>query len=501
MTKYSTENGFTREQLELLAEKNVCSICGARLEVFRKSFAENIYFLACHDWIRTHHDGEIEQPASRYQKEGVESFNIEKRRKILTEEHGNTKTKALAKYLGGGVISREGYEEIVNTLWGEAPPAEKTKAILLCQAYKLNPLMKHLYLIPFNKKDRSGNIIGKDWAVVMGIGATRLLAQRKHNFSYLDMTPRAASPEEVRKITGKPVDPNLIYGFAWIKDVNTGAEAFGLRWIKKSERVHGLDKGNSHLNLACIRAERQAIDRQYPGEMPEGVDVVDERYMEEPLVRAVDKDTGEIIEGHVTEVLDTGGSEESTAIEPTAIEPTHWCDEHKCPFEMKTGRFGEFYAHKKTAGGWCNEGKKKDKDKDVKDVKDAQSAPVDEPQAVPESEEAGEMWSGMDSAGSPESALAEKEVVEAKQTEAKQTASQEPATTEMIGYIEADWLRESLKKLKGKKLKAWTDANLLSYFKVTYKVADKTLMGAIAKLDKNQAAHFVKNIQETLAML
>ncbi|MBA7554861.1 hypothetical protein ES705_47497 [subsurface metagenome] len=32
--------------------------------------------------------------------------------------------------------------------------------------------------------------------------------------------------------------------------------------------------------MACVRSERLALDRQYPGEMPPNVEVVDERYMD-----------------------------------------------------------------------------------------------------------------------------------------------------------------------------------------------------------------------------
>ena len=42
----------------------------------------------------------------------------------------------------------------------------------------------------------------------------------------------------------------------------------------------GADKGNTKLNMACIRSERKAIDRQYPGEMPKGYDVYDEQFVD-----------------------------------------------------------------------------------------------------------------------------------------------------------------------------------------------------------------------------
>lgn len=222
----------------------------------------------------------------------------------MVNEHGEARTTALGKYIGASVITRAIATEIVESLWGEAPPIEKTKAILLCQTYQLNPLMKHIYLVGYKRRDRSGNYIKDgegefvlDWSTMIGIGATRLMAQRKHNYSYLDLTPRKATQEEIEKILGDTADPACIYGFVHIKDRDTGAEAFGLRGIPKDEKVKGKEKGNTPLNQACVRAERLALDRQYPGEMPQGVEVIDEAYAEVPDIKGkVDTKTGEITE-------------------------------------------------------------------------------------------------------------------------------------------------------------------------------------------------------------
>jgi len=107
------------------------------------------------------------------------------------------------------------------------------------------------------------------------------MSQRKHNYRYMDYSPRKATQEEIDKILGDTADEGSLYGFVHIKDVDTGAEAFGLRGIPKKEKIKGTEKGNTHLNMACIRAERLALDRQYPGEMPADVEVVDERFMDD----------------------------------------------------------------------------------------------------------------------------------------------------------------------------------------------------------------------------
>jgi len=293
------EEKLTREDLFELRKKNKCKQCGGMLNVFM-DFGAGKAFLACNDWQRTHHDG-IEREASRYEQEGLASLTINSRREIMEQAIGEEKTKALARYIGPGPITKAIATEIVETLWGQAPLIEKTKAILLCQTYQLNPLMKHLYLVGYRRKDSAGKFIvddqGKpvlDWSIQIGIGATRLMAQRKHNYSYLDLTPRKATKEEIDRILGDTADPNCIYGFVHIKDVNSGAEAFGLRGIGKTENIKGVEKGNTHLNMACVRAERLALDRQYPGEMPQGdIEVVDERYIEGDF-KVVNETTGEI---------------------------------------------------------------------------------------------------------------------------------------------------------------------------------------------------------------
>lgn len=205
----------------------------------------------------------------------------------MEQKYGPEKTRALAKYFTTAVMTAPIATEIVNTLWGDAPAVEKTKCILICQNYQLNPLMKHLYLIGYKRKDSNGKqltdthgVLLFNWSIQIGIGATRLMAQRKHNYSYLDLSPRKATQEEIDRILGDTADPTYIYGFTHIKDMDTGAEAFGLRGIGKNENIKGRDKGNTHLNQACIRSERLALDRQYPGEMPQGVEVIDERYVD-----------------------------------------------------------------------------------------------------------------------------------------------------------------------------------------------------------------------------
>jgi len=165
--------------------------------------------------------------------------------------------------------------------------------------------MKHIYLIKYNRYNKSREKVGEDWSIQLGIGATRLMAQRKHNFSYLDDTPRRMAKEEGEKILGEDYHPEKgIYAIARLKDMKTGAEVSGWGFYGNDEpNPKGIEKGNSRINMACIRAERHAIDRQYPGDMPTGYDVVDEQFMDTPS-GMVDITTGEIKEETVEGVFE-----------------------------------------------------------------------------------------------------------------------------------------------------------------------------------------------------
>ncbi len=441
------EEGRTRDDLDHMRRRQKCAECGGRLSVFM-NFDTHKAYLACNDWRRTHHDG-IEREASRYELEGLASFTIEKRREIMEASHGAVKAKALEKYSGSVAITKPMATEIVETLWGNAPTIEKAKCILLCHTYQLNPLMKHLYLVSYKRNYKGKPVIvnGKqviDWSIQLGIGATRLMAQRNHNFSYLDMTPRKASAQELEKILGDTVDPNCVYGFVHIKDVDTGAEAFGLRGINTRDNIKGTEKGNTYLNMACVRAERQALDRQYPGEMPVGIEVVDERYMDIPSVGKVDTVSGEIVEGEFLEVA-------------AAVEE-HRCEEHDCLYERKQGRGGtSWYAHELPGGKWCNESKKKDK---------AKPEPLSEPAPEP-----------------------------APETTPEPTPEPVAEKLEPELNFDPDWLIESLKKVK------FTDTTVKSYLGNICKVSTEgTVVDVVARLNKEQLAAFVKEIQDRLQM-
>lgn len=285
-----------RELLRKLRKTNVCAECGGVLEAVL-DMKRDLPYLQCK--AHPEHEG----IAKQYRE--PRKLTIIARREQMVKEYGSLKTKALDRYIApGSVMTRAIATEIVETLWGEAPAIEKLKAIMICHQYNLNPLMKHLHMVGYRKRDSQGDFVKDgagnyvlDWTIMQGIGATRLMSHRKHNFTYMDMTPRKATQGEVDKILGDTANAKQVYAFTHIKDLDTGAEAYGLRGCLKEEKVKGAEKGNTPLNMACVRSERLAIDRLYPGEMPEGIEAFDESFVELPEVSLVDKITGEIIEG------------------------------------------------------------------------------------------------------------------------------------------------------------------------------------------------------------
>jgi len=282
----------TRDDLEKLRKTNVCAVCGAWLNVFLDKDT-GLAFVACHDWLRTHHEG-IMREASPFQQKGLESLTIVERRKIMTQQHGEKTSTALEKYHGVTSLTKPEALEILQSVFPNAPEKEMTRAVLLCTSYSLNPLMGHVFLIPFKKRDKAGKVTGEEWATVLGIKAKRLLASRRHPISYVDDTPRLMTEEEQKKIYGK-VDESHICTITVLKNPATGAEARGYGKWERGKEPYGTDKGNSAENMAFIRSESQALDRLCPGEMPVGVEVIDETY-------AGGEGEKDFIEGEVSEV-------------------------------------------------------------------------------------------------------------------------------------------------------------------------------------------------------
>lgn len=210
------------------------------------------------------------------------------------------------------------------TIWDKAPEIEVYKATALCADFGLHPLMRHIYLIKYNRYEGQGNQrekVGEDWTIQLGIGATRLIAHRQHRFGYKDDTPRRITKEEGEKILGDDYKPNTgVYAITRLIDMDTKAEVTGVGFFGNSEPdPKGMTKGNTRLNMACIRSERKAIDRQYPAEMPTGYEVYDERYADTPSGK-VDTTSGEVLPDGVVEGEIVKTTTSSTEFPPVVVE-------------------------------------------------------------------------------------------------------------------------------------------------------------------------------------
>jgi len=127
-------------------------------------------------------------------------------------------------------------------------------------------------------------------------------------------------------------------------------------------------------------------------------------------------------------------------------------------------------------------------------------APEAEPEPGPEPEpaleqaeqETAELW--------PEDIPGTREVPPVEPAQTTAAAKPEPIE-ETGGFPDMVRLEEQLKTLQAKGLKAWSERNILSYMKTAYKVEGKTVLEAVAKLDKGAVTHFIKRVEDTLQML
>jgi len=172
---------------------------------------------------------------------------------------------------------------LLKTIWPGAPQQEIVKAGIICAQYNLNPLMRQIYLIQF----------GKDWVPVLGIKATRAIAQRKHSYSYLD-GPRVMTEQE-QVVTFGEADKDRLWAVCKLKDESNNIYP-GYGFWPKDKPAYGIDKGNSPRNMAFIRAERSALDKMAPGELPDYGEVGDESFAVGNYHEAVEKGKREFLE-------------------------------------------------------------------------------------------------------------------------------------------------------------------------------------------------------------
>ena len=323
--KTIAEMGLDYHQAQDYCRRNHCIACGLPIVVAQNAQL-NTLVIKCADPTHGPEDwGRGPVVLNIYQE-----ANIRQRRlKELSKQIGEEGVKTLATAIIGSMTEPQAMK-IIETLWPGAPIVEKQKASILCAAYNLDPLRKHVYLIPYKntaKAEALGchcagwpcpHIDAYDWSMQMGIGATRLIVGRYADFSYVEDTPRIMTDDEQRRIRGKVDAANY---WAVVKLFNTRNKTTSVgygNYPKVSKGFQGESKGNTRESMAMIRAERQALDRMCQGKLPD-VDVFDERMMDLPAgpYKIVDSTTGAII-GEGTATIQPPAGQPAQPAQPSA---------------------------------------------------------------------------------------------------------------------------------------------------------------------------------------
>ena len=338
-----------------IAKKNVCGGCAGNLVVMQN---KDGYYLRCVngcDLESVGMDTAWNHPSKR-EKECLAERNMSEMVMNISAD----KAVALRQYALTPRLDKAQAIEVLKTCWPKAPETDVMRAALLCATYQLNPLMKHVFLVPYGQGDKA------TWSIQIGIGATRLAASRRGPVSYID-GPRIMSADEQKHIRGK-VDATKIWAITKLGG-RGGATSVGYGSYGVTETVQGEAKGNSRENMAMIRSERQALDRLYPAEMPMPADVetVDESFEKSPLAA---------VEGEYRNISDAKEITASVSEKPAAAPEIAQADEVSPqeiidPYPKLSKKYGDMLAccwghgdgwtlnkfkkrsHKDDAG-WCN---------------------------------------------------------------------------------------------------------------------------------------------------
>ena len=334
---------LTYERMKKMAWSHKCS-CGANLVLALKSDTEGHPkgVLRCainiehSEYVRPFTVNQFNNPG--YNMPGMMRRNTE----MMVQKYGEEKTKQMVRIGGGNPIAtltQKGAAQMLELLYPEAMVSKSgqaaiVKGALICRDYGLNPAMDHIFMIKFDRyegKGRERHKVGEDWSVVRGIKASRLICGREKSYGYIDDSPRIMTPDEQMRIYGE-VDTESLVTICKLKDKdNNTFTGYGKwpRWKtyadgnKYANEPNGKDKGNSMFNMSCIRAERQALDKLNPGAMPADVDVVDERFIDNPgrVVVSEIKEEAKQIEATGQTGDETGDGQEPGGMDEPGGEP------------------------------------------------------------------------------------------------------------------------------------------------------------------------------------
>lgn len=310
--RYYLPGGLSQKEQDKLRQRFVCAECGEWLSFWLEKVGGPVY-LACHRHNINSHEGVSKEFIPPSEQHSLA------RRETMSEENINQDRELMVKGLPlSGIITKEQATIILKTIWPGAPEVEIWKASRLCQDFGLHPLMKHVYLIKYDRyakqPDGSRKKVGEDWTTVLGIGATRLIMSRQGTFSYIDDTPRIMSEDEQKRIFGR-VDLANIVAITKLR-TKSGLEASGYGKYEKGGKPMGTDKGNSVENMAFIRSERNAFGRLFPdARLPRDVGVVDEEYMGIPGGKVDVEEEDALVKEETSAVAHDGGEEIATTAE------------------------------------------------------------------------------------------------------------------------------------------------------------------------------------------
>ena len=286
---YTLPEGTTRKEADGIRKFRYCSECGGTAFLFAELGSDRLK-IGC----RHHPDATVVKDYTP-RDPMLEMVGVYDKgdRKRMTETIGQEKATALmAQGIPlNGVITKVELRKVFATVWPGADALAVFKGVAICEAFGLHPLMKHLFLIPFNTKvskrgepDRWEEV----YEPVLGIAATRLIAGKHGEWSFDDMSPRVMTEEEQLKVWGKTY-PDDVCAITILLN-KWGGKTYGYgRWPKevrgrdgktRANEPKGTDKGNSMENMAMVRSERNALGKLAPEpDVLNGVRTMDERYM------------------------------------------------------------------------------------------------------------------------------------------------------------------------------------------------------------------------------
>lgn len=324
-----TEAEMPHEVMQKRVNSHKCGDCGAQLIIaWGGSIGIDSYILRCSKDISHNTITDYKKP----------SKEVEEGLKIYRRIYGMD-TKALMVMDKQTMLARVGQAKFPKDL-------TKVEATLMCEvaiSYGFDPLMQELMIYQGNP--------------YVTINGRYRKAQETGLFDGIDTRP--ASKDERTGRNAK--DGDYLYRCeVWRKDASHPFVGWG-RVLKKETY------GDEHLPVvkdpdrqAEKRAEAMGLRKAFS--MPIPIHSWEEAQEAIANVggKVVDTSSGEIIEGEVVKEEahePTPAPAQANAPTPTA----HWCEDHGCAFELKHGKYGEFYAHKiEETGKWCNEKKKKE---------------------------------------------------------------------------------------------------------------------------------------------